>query len=239
MHRVFQNFVDELSDADNAESLRCVMAEASAALDLSCFAYLSIPQRPGNAPVLISNYPATWTTHYIQRHYERLDPVIIQALANAEPFEWGLETETLDVSEAQRELFERAAKFGISCGFTIPIHDKCGPLAAVTFAADSRRSRFHSVINEHSWVLQLMAMYFHASARRALGCRIVDGMTLSPREVQCLEWAAQGKSAWETGRILSISRHTVAFHLDNAKTKLGVRSTIQAVARLTASKANI
>src|SRR5690349_17171563 len=103
MHRIFQNFVDELSGADNAESLRCVMSEAATALDLSCFAYLSIPQRPGNAPILISNYPTAWTNHYIQRHYERLDPVIIQALTSAEPFEWGLETEALDVSEAQRE----------------------------------------------------------------------------------------------------------------------------------------
>ena len=85
-----------------------------------------------------------------------------------------------------------------------------------------------------------MAMYFHAHARRKLVAdHLVNGVMLSPREMECLRWAAQGKSAWETGKILSISRHTVAFHLDNAKTKLGVHSTIQAVARLTASKAVI
>jgi DNA-binding CsgD family transcriptional regulator len=85
-----------------------------------------------------------------------------------------------------------------------------------------------------------MAMYFHAHARRKfVADHLVNGVALSPRELECLRWAAQGKSAWDTGRILGISRHTVAFHLDNAKTKLGVRSTIQAVARLMASKAII
>jgi DNA-binding CsgD family transcriptional regulator len=58
-------------------------------------------------------------------------------------------------------------------------------------------------------------MYFHAHARRKLiPDRVVDGATLSPREFQCLEWAAQGKTARETARIIGISRHTVATYLD-------------------------
>lgn len=85
-----------------------------------------------------------------------------------------------------------------------------------------------------------MAMYFHAHARRKLMVDdFINGVALSPREIECLKWAAQGKSAWETGRILGISRHTVAFHLDNAKAKLGVRSTIQAVVLLTAAQPSI
>jgi DNA-binding CsgD family transcriptional regulator len=81
-----------------------------------------------------------------------------------------------------------------------------------------------------------MAMYFHAHARRKLGGdRVVDGVLLSPREFECLEWAARGKTAWEIGRILGISRRTAAFHLDNAKAKLGVGTICQAVARLVAS----
>jgi DNA-binding CsgD family transcriptional regulator len=55
---------------------------------------------------------------------------------------------------------------------------------------------------------------------------------LSPRERECIGWAAEGKSCWEIGQILNISRRTVAFHLDNAKGKLGVRTNIQAVAAL-------
>ena len=237
MHRIFQNFIDRLSSASDPDALRDAMADAAAGLDLSCFAYLSVPHRPGAAAGLVSNYPSAWTQHYLQSHYERLDPVIIQALGHPEPFEWGLGAESSAPSEPQRELFERAAKFGIRCGFTIPIHDSRGPTAAVTFAADERQPHFRRCIDEHAPVLQLMAMYFHTHARRKLvPDRVVDGIVLSPRELECLEWVAQGKSAWEIGRILGISRRTAAFHLDNAKAKLGVHSICHAVARLIASR---
>jgi len=142
-----------------------------------------------------------------------------------------------ELTKRQQQFFDEAAGFGIRCGFTIPIHDGRGPVAAVTFAADERHPAFRRSVEAHATALQLMALYFHAHARRKLAAdRVIDGAALSPREFECLEWAAQGKSAWEIGRILGISRRTVAFHLDNAKTKLDVRTVCQAVARLSASK---
>jgi LuxR family transcriptional regulator, activator of conjugal transfer of Ti plasmids len=238
MYRVYQTFIDRLAESANATALREGMAEAIRALDLSCFAYLCVSNQQGVAPQLISTYPSTWTTHYLKNNYERFDPVIVRALQDAEPFEWGLNSRTIVRSSAQQELFEEAAKFGIGCGFTVPIHDGRGQIAAVTFAADERRTAaFSRRVEEHREVLQLMAMYFHAHARRKLAPeRMVDGVALSPREFECLVWAAQGKSAWEIGCILGISRRTAAFHLDNAKAKLGVHSICQAVARLIASR---
>jgi LuxR family transcriptional activator of conjugal transfer of Ti plasmids len=237
MHLIFQNFIDRLSSASNPDALRDAMAEAAAALHLSCFAYLFVPHRPRVAPSLISTYPAAWTEHYLRSHYVRFDPVIIQALSDPEPFKWGLGFGSTPPSETQRELFEEAAKFGIRYGFTVPIHDRRGPTAAVTFATDERRPQFELCIHEHRRVLQLMAMYFHAHAqRRAVSERTIEGVSLSAREFECLEWAAEGKSAWEIGHIIGISRHTAVFHLDNAKMKLGVRTIVQAVARLMASR---
>lgn len=237
MHRVFQSFIDGLTASGDAESLRTVLTAAGAAFDLGCFAYLSLPSRRSESPQLISTYPQKWTGYYLQQHYERLDPVINEALATPQPFEWGHEFSPRPLSKSQQELLEEAAQFGIRCGFTVPIHDPRGPIAAVTFAADERRAPFQRCIEQHRHVLQLMAMYFHAQARRRLmPNRVVDGVALSPRELQCLEWAAQGKSAWEIGRLLNISRRTAAFHLDNAKTKFGVRTICQAVAKLAAAK---
>jgi DNA-binding CsgD family transcriptional regulator len=134
-------------------------------------------------------------------------------------------------------MLDESALFGIRCGFTVPVHYSRCPVAAVTFAADERRPTFQRCIEQNRHVLQLMAMYFHAHARRRLSInRVIDGVALSPRELECLEWAAQGKSAWEIGRLLNVSRRTAAFHLDNAKMKFGVRTICQAVAKLAASK---
>lgn len=240
MHRVFQSFIDGLADSRDTAALRNVLAAAGAAFDLSCFAYLLLPRSQRERPQLISTYPQRWTDHYLKNRYETLDPVIIETLANSEPFEWGSGMSPKPLLKPQQALLEQAAEFGIRCGFTIPIHDSRGPVAAVTFATDERCAAFCRCIECNRQVLQLMAMYFHAHVRRRLAQhRIVDGISLSPRELECLEWAALGKSAWEIGRILNISRRTAAFHLDNAKTKLGVRTICQAVARLAASKSPI
>jgi DNA-binding CsgD family transcriptional regulator len=240
MHRIFQTFIDRLSESMNLDSFRDIMADVGIAFDLPYFAYLSLPHRRGDMPRLISTYPSDWTTHYLRNHYEHFDPVIIQALAGAEPFEWGLGTYLKNMSAAQCELFNEASSFGIRHGFTVPIHDRRGPVAAFTFATDTRLSAFERCVNDHGLTLQLIALYFHSHARRKLDSkRNVDGVLLSVREIECLEWAAQGKSAWEIGSILGISRRTAAFHLDNAKAKLGVRSICQAVARLAASRSLI
>jgi LuxR family transcriptional regulator, activator of conjugal transfer of Ti plasmids len=237
MHRLFQTFIDDLSEGFDESGLSNAMSRAASSLELSCFAYLCLPCRANDDARLISTYPPAWTTHYLKSHYERLDPVIRRALRGTEPFEWGDSISSWGLSEAQHQLFEEAAKFGIRYGFTIPIHDGRGPVAAVTFASDEHGLTFRRCVAGHRHVLQLMAMYFHASVRRKLRSdRVVDGVSLSPREFQCLEWSAAGKSAWEIGRILGISRRTAAFHLDNARAKLGVSSLHQAIARLASSK---
>lgn len=238
MHRLYQIFIDRLSDSRDIAAFKECMVEISRAFDLSYFAYLSMPRRMHSAPELISNYPDAWTAHYLKRKYQTVDPVILQATDNTEPFDWGLKPGKQVLSVPQREMFEEAAVHGIRLGFTIPIHDGKGPMAAVTFASEERHSlEFSRRIAEYGRVLQLMAICFHAHARHKLiPNRVVDGVPLSPREFECLEWSARGKTAWEIGRILGISRRTAAFHLDNARERLGVSSIRQAIARLIESR---
>lgn len=54
---------------------------------------------------------------------------------------------------------------------------------------------------------------------------------LSRRQLECLAWAEEGKSARDTGQILGISQRTVEKHLEQAYETLGVRTRIQAVVR--------
>lgn len=125
------------------------MAKAAEALDLSCFAYLRLPQRKNDEARLISTYPQPWTAHYLNNHYERMDPVIRRALQVTEPFEWGGDIKLGALSDAQRQLFEEAATFGIRYGFTVPIHDGRGPVAAVTFASEEWSPRFERCVVRH------------------------------------------------------------------------------------------
>ena len=54
---------------------------------------------------------------------------------------------------------------------------------------------------------------------------------LGEREVETLTWAARGKTFAEIGAILSLSRRTVEFHMDNARRKLGVATRTQALVK--------
>ncbi|WP_027532616.1 LuxR family transcriptional regulator [Bradyrhizobium sp. WSM3983] len=237
MHRIFQNFIDRLACADDAADFSEAMAAAARGLELSCFAYLALPGRPKGKPRLISTYPKEWISHYLQSRYELIDPVIAQAIQTAEPFQWGIDTRSSRPTPVQHQLLDEAAQFGIRFGFTVPIHDGHGPIAALTFANYQRSSIFEHRVESQARVLQLMAMYFHAHVRRKLASEHkIAGILLSPREFECLEWASQGKSAWEIGQILDISRNTVASYLESAKKKLGVRTVVQAATRLAAAK---
>jgi DNA-binding response OmpR family regulator len=54
---------------------------------------------------------------------------------------------------------------------------------------------------------------------------------LREREVETLTWAARGKTFEEIGTILSLSKRTVEFHLENARKKLGVATRTQALVK--------
>jgi LuxR family transcriptional activator of conjugal transfer of Ti plasmids len=80
MHRVFQNFIDLLSTAEDLRDFSKAMADTAAALDLSCFAYLALQGADKRKPRLISTYPSQWTIHYLRNRYQTIDPVIREAL---------------------------------------------------------------------------------------------------------------------------------------------------------------
>ena len=55
-------------------------------------------------------------------------------------------------------------------------------------------------------------------------------MTLSARQLQCLQFIAEGKSSQEIAEVLGLSVRTVDHYVGAACQKLGARSRAQAVA---------
>jgi DNA-binding response OmpR family regulator len=54
---------------------------------------------------------------------------------------------------------------------------------------------------------------------------------LNEREIQTLTWAARGKTSFEIAQILGLSKRTVDFHIDNARSKLGAATRVEAVTK--------
>ncbi|MBA1142375.1 helix-turn-helix transcriptional regulator [Mesorhizobium neociceri] len=235
MHRVFEDFVEQLCASVDAVDLREAMASAAAGFGFPLFAYFTHPSARGDTPRLISNYPSSWTSHYLQQRYHTVDPVILRGLQGWGTFDWTLDRDRPRLTTSQQQILEKAAQFGIRGGLTMSMHDHRGRFAALTLASDQSSPSLLRSLTRYEKALQLVAINFHIHARsRFAADRVVDGVTLTPREFECLKWAARGKSAWDVSQILGISRRTVTFHLENAKAKLRVRTINQAVARMAA-----
>jgi LuxR family quorum-sensing transcriptional regulator LasR len=158
------------------------------------------------------------------------DPVCQHAKRSTAPFVYGPAT-YLDAGVITR--WERQAEFGFAHGICSTFHLP-GNLH-ITFGVD----RFLPLPAGQEELRQLVARsHFFAtfvqSAALAL-LRIEETerpvRRLSPREHECLQWAAEGKTAWETGMILSIAEATVVKILASAIRKLDCANKPQAVVK--------
>ena len=70
-------------------------------------------------------------------------------------------------------------------------------------------------------------------ARTGLWPKLVE---LNDREVEVLTWVARGKTSIEIARILGLTKRTVDFHTDNARTKLGAATRTEAVIKATTGR---
>ncbi|WP_247354777.1 LuxR C-terminal-related transcriptional regulator [Bradyrhizobium sp. 160] len=136
------------------------------------------------------------------------------------PFRWGLDLRR-EIGRSPNALCSKKPKnLGFAAGLH-SIHDDKGAIAALSFASDERRTGFERALVEHAQSLRLIATFLHEHAKRFWTIdRMIGGVVLSPREYQCLEWSARGKSAGEIRIILGIAEPTAGFHLDNARAKL-------------------
>ena len=61
--------------------------------------------------------------------------------------------------------------------------------------------------------------------------RLIVSRLITERQLECLSWVQQGKSATDIGSILGLSGRTVEKHIIKVCGHLGVKTRIQAVVR--------
>ena len=227
----YQRFIDGLHASVDDNSLRTVVAEALAAFDLHRFTYFSPAMPRRRSALFLSTYPSAWTDHYFANGYDAVDPVFQIAATRGAPIVWGKDAYIADQTDLQKQLFDEAAHFGICAGLTLPIADDQFGFAAMTVVAEEGAPSFERWIWRPLPVVQFMAAALHSALRRkAWSSRMVAGVYMTKRELECLRWCAEGKSLRDVADILGIGRRTAVHHLERAKAKLGVRSVCQAVA---------
>lgn len=183
-------------------------------------------------PKVLSNYPDDWVAHYIDKDYGNIDVTFPTAADSIFPIRWDSMSSDKRNTKAQRDLFEDAKQFGMSNGITIPVHGPAGGFAALSIAGPLSRRELNSIWNEYHDELSLVAAYAHNQILIHMSDEDpFEPIRLTRRERECLTWAAQGKTAWESSQILGISDQTIIFHLNNCMRKLRVFSKHHAVVK--------
>jgi DNA-binding CsgD family transcriptional regulator len=169
----------------------------------------------------------------------KIDPVMQYVKATSVPLAWGQETYR---AAGKLAMWEQMADCGYQSGVIVAMHlpDDCHFVYSVD--TDQRLPTDSSKVSALVTAAQLVVVHAHAAFEavgghdalcdgNAMKCSSsVQRVSLSHREVEVLKWTAAGKTAWEVGRILSISDATVNKHLQAAASKWECVSKIQLVA---------
>lgn len=188
----------------------------------------TISQAPQN--ITIMSCPTDWVAHYQKMGYGAIDPKSEYVRRNIITAVWKPDLNIVAASASERQFWADSADFALGYGATIPIPSKFGDRAALCVAfSPIQAERDHSLSCMPS--IESFAFRLHEIVERLTIQNHLLELNLTKREAEVVKWAAIGKTAYETGRILAISETTVLFHLNNAKRKFGVINKHQLTAR--------
>ncbi|MDJ0894486.1 MAG: autoinducer binding domain-containing protein [Alphaproteobacteria bacterium] len=225
--------IEQLIRQESLDGLARSLAGLVRDLGFQCFAYHVIRPPFGRpSPSNIYSYSEDWMDHYEVEGYGLIDPTFSQAAKTVLPYTWQRLKQHRDLDRRGRRVFEEAREFGLIQGVSIPVHGPEGALALLSFATGTSEDEFSEILNTSFEILPSIASYTHEACMQvAPGSDDYQDICLTPRERECLTWTANGKTSWEIGEILGISRKTADFHLDGAARKLGVFSKHHAVVK--------
>lgn len=121
------------------------------------------------------------------------------------------------------DLSDFRARALTSAALVVPIHLPFGQIGATSFLSPDRDEEdlshaFHAFSDMLAVVARVFVQsYVAVTSRPRQG---IAGASLTKREVECLRWAAAGKTNDEIGLILGLQRTTVRFHIRAASRKL-------------------
>jgi LuxR family quorum sensing-dependent transcriptional regulator len=175
--------------------------------------------------VILDYWPAGWAERYFSQGYLFRDPAIRRVSSSTDPFSWTELEPFYRDNPLARRVMDEAGDFHLKSGFTVPLLTLDGTMAGFSLAGE----RFQVSPDEQT-ILTLLATYALGRAILLRGSDTEGEANLSPRERVALQWAAEGKTDWETAQLMGISEHGVDRHMRFARQKLGTVSRTHAVA---------
>ncbi|WP_171946499.1 LuxR family transcriptional regulator [Hyphomicrobium sp. CS1GBMeth3] len=227
-----------MSKSENFGESLDVLADIVGRIGFTQALYGYIPsmprQRDGTwAPLKLNvrNFPAGWEQGW--RQFMAVDPYYRACFSGTDPIDWIDVQHSDEISPAQNKAFEFLGDYGLSRGITIPVHLPFGRFAVMSAIADRSCKNWHVLrTGAREPLFRVMHAFTRAIFQRGFETQIevADRVMLTRREVECMRWAALGKTSAEIAIILDRSPETIRLHIKNSIAKLNATNRVQAVA---------
>lgn len=176
--------------------------------------------------ILIQRMPPEWVRRYNGRGYVFRDPVICHLQHARLPFTWDEAYAQCPEADNVKLIRGEASEFELLRGHVVPVPTLDGSVAAISFGGCEPECS-----KEAKDALTFAASYAVGRLLHAPRVSLDAEVRMTPREVDCLIWAAEGKSDWDIAIILGISRSTVLKHIRSARDKLDAVNRTHAVVK--------
>jgi DNA-binding CsgD family transcriptional regulator len=180
------------------------------------------------SPAIMRNYPDDWVRYYVAKGYVERDPVRRACIRARGPLTWNELATAPQFPKSDLKIFPEAKEAGLHDGVAVPLHGPGGEVLGVGLASSAGGTDAKRLLGH----LNVLSVQFHiAYSALAFPEETYEGIRLTPREREILQWCLQGKSSWAIGEILQLSEKTVEWHLSRAYSKLSVSGRIPAVVK--------
>jgi LuxR family transcriptional regulator len=193
--------------------------------------------RPNADPmnlVLAGHWPDKWPLTYVAKKYLLVDPTIRYLGRAQRPFRWRDAMAALKGDPLRRrmeQMMADARAHGLVDGYIFPIHGRNGLLGSMTVGGNVvdlspvEISLFDAVAKKAFWRL----LELRDEARSLEEAATID-VKLTRREMEVLNYLAEGMTSMEISRMLKISNHTVDWYMNSIQDKLSAKNRQHIVA---------
>lgn len=219
-----------LKSANDAAELRDAMGQTIERLGFDHFAICHyILDRDRTMVFSFSSMPERWQTSVPMVHHWTHCPIAAACQRTASGFAWSDLPSLIELDDNRQRVLAFAKECGLGDGYSIPANVPASVSGSISFAVKRGRPLPRENFPATHF---LAAIAYSTSLRIAQQAQVTsESQKLSRRQVECIVLAAQGKTDWEIGQILAISKDTAHKHIQAAMQRLEVTTRTQLVVR--------
>ncbi|PJG47059.1 hypothetical protein CAF53_01540 [Sphingobium sp. LB126] len=219
----FDRFIARMRAAPDMDALTEAMCEVTDVLGFRQFAlghHVDLVRPPGNA-IRLTNYDPGWISETLERRFFADDPVHAVNTKLVRSFLWNELSDHIKMTDLHHMILDRASRFGLIAGVTIPVRLAGEYEGSCSFATDD-----YSTVHPLGLALSPAAAQFAFEGARRL-MRLRDGRKVDPvpdfttKQREMLILVGRGKTDAEIAQLMGISRSTAHDHVEAGRLAYG------------------